>query len=204
VDREQAPTRSAVLELKAERTVVGEAYDFLDEKRLLLAGELLHQLRHYDELRAQLGEKIRAAREQLLAGVRRHGLQGLSVYPATSPKGMQVETTRRNLMGVSLLETGLTPPEDLAAPGPPASNPSTEAELCRAAFQEVVALAAVLAGVSGNLYRLLTAYRLTERRARALENVILPDIERALSRMSTYLEELDMEDAIRARPRTRL
>ena len=41
---EQAPTRSAVLELKGERVVVGEAYDFLDEKRLLLAAELLRQL----------------------------------------------------------------------------------------------------------------------------------------------------------------
>ena len=34
---EQAPTRAAVLELKAERVIVEEAYDFLDEKRLLLA-----------------------------------------------------------------------------------------------------------------------------------------------------------------------
>ena len=38
---EQAPTRAAILALKDERTVVAEAYDFLDEKRLLLAAELL-------------------------------------------------------------------------------------------------------------------------------------------------------------------
>ena len=49
---QQVPTRSAVLELKAERVVVGEAYDFLDEKRLLLAAELLRQLAEYDRLRA--------------------------------------------------------------------------------------------------------------------------------------------------------
>ena len=41
---EQAPTRAAVLELRAERIVVEEAYDFLDEKRLLLAAELLRQV----------------------------------------------------------------------------------------------------------------------------------------------------------------
>ena len=48
------PTRSAVLELKAERGVVSEAYDFLDEKRLLLAAELLRQLSEYDRLRQEL------------------------------------------------------------------------------------------------------------------------------------------------------
>ena len=44
---EQAPTRAAVLELRQERGVVSEAYDFLDEKRLLLAAALaigLHAL----------------------------------------------------------------------------------------------------------------------------------------------------------------
>ena len=44
---DQAPTRAAVLALREERVVVGEAYDFLDEKRLLLAAELLRQLEGY-------------------------------------------------------------------------------------------------------------------------------------------------------------
>ena len=56
---------------------------------------------------------------------------------------------------------------------------------------------AVAAGVSGNLYRLLREYRLTERRSRALENVILPEIKQSLREMSLHLEELDLEDAIR-------
>ena len=53
--------------------------------------------------------------------------------------------------------------------------------------------------VSGNLYRLLADYRLTERRARALENVILPEIEQSLKVMTTHLEELEFEDAVRVR-----
>ena len=48
-------------------------------------------------------------------------------------------------------------------------------------------------------HRLLAEYRLTERRARALENVILPEIEQSLNEMNSYLEEADLEDAIRAR-----
>ena len=50
----QAPTKAAVLELRNEQVVVNEAYVFLDEKRLLLASELLRQLRLYQELGKEL------------------------------------------------------------------------------------------------------------------------------------------------------
>lgn len=199
MDAGQAPTRAAVLELRAERGVVEEAYDFLDEKRLLLAAELLQQLNRYEALGREIARKTGEAREILLAGVQRHGLQGLSVYPSLPLEAVHIESSRRNLMGVTLLETAAAMPDAASASAPPAAYPSAEAEACRAAFREVFALGAELAGISGNLYRLLAAYRATERRARALENVILPEIEQALNRMGTYLEEVDMEDAIRAR-----
>jgi len=57
----------------------------------------------------------------------------------------------------------------------------------------------MIAGVTGNLYRLLAEYRITERRSRALENIILPEIEQSLREMSSHLEELELEDAIRVR-----
>jgi V/A-type H+-transporting ATPase subunit D len=194
---EQAPTRAAVLELGAERLVVEEAYEFLDEKRLLLAAELLQELRRYEGLLAELEEGTRQANKRLAAAVQRHGLQGLAVYPAAVLDGARVETSRRNLMGVGLQETGLRIPE--AGGRAPASNPSPEADQCAEAFRVVVERSAVLAGISGNLYRLYAEYRLTERRARALENIILPEIEQALRGMNARLEEQDLEDRMRAR-----
>jgi V/A-type H+-transporting ATPase subunit D len=197
---ESAPTRAAVLELRAEQLIVKESYEFLDEKRLLLAAELLRQLDHYERLIAELEEKRNNAYQLLVAAVQRHGLQGLGVYPASSLEGMRMETSRRNLMGVSLQETAWQDPESPSTESRMASNPSAAAERCRGMFREIVRIGAVLAGVAGNLHRLSAEYRLTERRARALENIILPDIEEALVRMNAYLEEQDMEDAIRARP----
>ena len=77
-----APTRATVLALREERRVVGEAYEFLDEKRLVLAAELLRQLAHYRDLRRELSVEAASARSRLIAAVRRHGLQELAVYPA--------------------------------------------------------------------------------------------------------------------------
>jgi V/A-type H+/Na+-transporting ATPase subunit D len=200
---DQAPTRAAVLALSEERVLVGEAYDFLDEKRLLLAAELLRQLEVYARLGTRLEALAHAAGRQLAAAVGHHGLEGLSVYPAAALAGSHIGVTQRNFMGVTLVETSLATASAEPAARRAAANPSPEAEQCRSAFSELLQQSAVLAGVSGNLYRLQAEYRLTDRRARALENVIIPEIEQALRVMGTHLEELDFEDAVRVRLQVR-
>jgi vacuolar-type H+-ATPase subunit D/Vma8 len=66
---DQAPTRAAILALREERVVVGEAYDFLDEKRLLLAAELLRQLEVYARLSARIEALAQSAGRRLAAAV---------------------------------------------------------------------------------------------------------------------------------------
>jgi V/A-type H+-transporting ATPase subunit D len=200
---DQAPTRAAVLALREERVVVGEAYEFLDEKRLLLAAELLRELEAYARLSARIEALAHTAGRALAAAVGHHGLEGLSVYPAAELAGAQVGMTQRNFMGVTLVETALDEAPAEPAARRAAANPSPEAGQCGAAFGELLQQSARLAGMSGNLYRLQSEYRLTERRARALENVIIPEIEQALRVMDTHLEELDFEDAVRVRLQAR-
>jgi V/A-type H+/Na+-transporting ATPase subunit D len=193
------PTRAAVLELQAERSVVSEAYDFLDEKRLLLAAELLRQLAEYDRLRQELEQARQQAVSALALAVALHGLQGLSVYPTAELGTAQFATETRNFMGVTLATTHLQLANDAATIS--AACPSSEARTCQLRFRKLLEVSGRLAGISGSLYRLLAEYRLTERRARALENVILPEIEQLLRIMTSHLDELEFEDALRVRIR---
>ena len=195
----QAPTRSAVLELRQERDVVQEAYGFLDEKRLLLAAELLRELQHYESLWGNFQVVQAKATQALAQAIAVHGLHGLSVYP-TAPlidSGVQVRT--RSFMGVTLVESSMVAGTDDTDVAATESYPTPEARQCRKHFQALLRYGAELAGVSGNLQRLLVEYRKTERRARAIEDVILPEIEGSLKEMSERLEELDLEDAVRVR-----
>ena len=64
-----------------------------------------------------------------------------------------------------------------------------------------VGAAAPLAAVTGNLERLSLEYRRAVRRARALQDVLLPELDRTLREIETRLEELEQEDAIAMRPR---
>lgn len=192
---EQVPTRSAMLQLREEQGVIHEAYDFLDEKRLLLAAELLRQLNQYEKLLDEY-EKLRQRAEQaLVATVRRHGLQGTQVYPASFLDNANMLMSNSLFMGVNLMKTELEIPEPKELVE--ICQPSPEAEQCRHFFLELTKLAAIIAGFSGNLHRLLAEYRRTERRARALENVVIPEIARKLRDMSARLEELEQEDIVR-------
>jgi len=203
----QAPTRAAVLELMNEQVVVNEAYVFLDEKRLLLAAELLRQLAVFQQLKSELGELQKRAKQAMRDALMHHGLDGLQVYPSATLDGAQIRQQTNNFMGVTLVEVELNTSDvaqEHAVHHLVPSNPSSAAERCIDLFRQILVKSAMLSGLSGNLYRLLDEYRLTERRARALENVILPEIAQSLRDMSAHLEELDLEDAIRVRLQSRV
>jgi V/A-type H+-transporting ATPase subunit D len=187
------PTRSFVLLQKDERRAMHEGYVFLDEKCLLLAGEMLRELIHHAGLQREFVDAWQVATAALQAAVGRHGLEGLQVYPAADLAAASVRRMPRTLMGVTLQDAVLVAP---AAWAPSALDRSPEAEACRRAFRILVDRAAPLAAVAGNLERLNVEYRRAVRRARALQDVLLPEIDRDIGEMETRLEELEQEDAL--------
>ena len=187
------PTRGAVQELKDERTAMHEGYVFLDEKCLLLAGEMLRELGRYAASKRGFLAAWDAAVAALQAAVARHGLDGLETYPPGDLRGAVVRRVPRTLMGVRLQDAEFAAP---AVPALPAVDASPEAEACRRAFRELVGHAVPLAGIAGNLERLRHEYRRAVRRARALQDVLLPEVSHSVHEIETRLEELEQEDAI--------
>jgi V/A-type H+-transporting ATPase subunit D len=187
------PTRSAVLELKEERGAMQDGYVFLDEKCLLLAGEILRELKRQAALALDVDAIHRAAIVALASALARHGLEGLQVYPAPPADDSQVCTTSRSLMGVRLIEAAA----ELRQPAvPEAPDASPEAAACRAAFADLAVRAASLAAIESNLERLHGEYRRSVRRARALADVLLPETDRAIVQVDMRLSELEQEDAV--------
>jgi V/A-type H+/Na+-transporting ATPase subunit D len=194
--REVTPTRSAALELADERKLMRQGYEFLDEKRTLLAAEMLRQLRLYQERAEALHAAMRRAAEALVSAVERHGFDGAQVYPRPTPSEIPANT-RTLFLGITMLAAGEAAPE--AWPSPPAVDPSPEAEACRAAFEELLTMAADIGARSGNLHRLAREYRRTERRAQALEKVLLPEVEEAIKHVDEQLDTMEREETIRTR-----
>ena len=186
-------TRSAVIELKDERRAMHEGYVFLDEKCLLLAGEILRELAHYGELQRGFLKLHEDALTALRLAVARHGLQGLQIYPPADLSPARVQVESRSLMGVRLQAAAL---ERGDSPAASAVEHSPEAAACIRAFAAVLAAAAAIAALSGNLERLSLEYRRAVRRARALQDVMLPELDQTIYEIDSRLEELEREEAI--------
>jgi len=192
---EHSPTPSVLMELREERGVVQEGYRFLDEKRLLLASEILKQLQEFRRLQQRFNEQRERAAEELRGAVGRHGLQGLQVYPAGSLERFTLSTKSRRFLGVPLQTARLDMPQHPLQPAGP--DPSPEAGNCAAAFRRLLVHSAEVAAATTNLERLIEEYHRTSRRARALEDVILPELDNAVTDVAGRLEELDQEEAVR-------
>jgi V/A-type H+-transporting ATPase subunit D len=190
-------TRVAFLELSDERRLVHEGYELLDEKRMLLATEIMRQLKRHRELKERLEALGREAREALDAAVDACGFDDLTVQPRQSLEEHRLHTEAAPFLGITLLAAAL----EEAAPGAasPPLQALPEARACAGAFHHLLAGHAAAAACAGNLRRLTREYARTERRARALENVVLPEIDESLRYIEEQLDALDQEEALRVR-----
>jgi V/A-type H+/Na+-transporting ATPase subunit D len=196
-DGEILATRVAFLELKDERRLIQEGYELLDEKRMLLATEIMRQLRHYTALQAELGQLGKQSLEALEAGVGIHGLDKLTVEPKLDLSRTQLVVHEQPFLGLRLVEATL---EERGPPLERNARPTTpEARACAAVFRGMVGRHVELAACIASLRRLIREYVRTERRARALENVVLPEIDESLRFIEEQLDALDQEEAVRVR-----
>jgi V/A-type H+-transporting ATPase subunit D len=190
-------TRVAFLELKDERRLIQEGYELLDEKRVLLAAEIMRQLRRLAALREERARLEDEARRALDAAVAEHGFDDLTVMPKRNLENALLRTDTQTFLGLHLLEAAIEEPED--APTERPQFPTPEARACEAAFHRLLVAQAPIAACIGNLRRLVREYVRTERRARALENVVLPEIDGSLKFIEEQLDAVDQEEAVRVR-----
>jgi V/A-type H+-transporting ATPase subunit D len=197
--RQPVATRIAQLELKDEQRLVKEGYELLDEKRIRLVAEIRAQLKR---LRRWQGD-VRKARESaggaLIAALNRHGIDELSGYPSLSANQGELNFARTRLFGLELLEAQWHAGAARLTERP--VNPSPEACVCAREYRALLEPLVMTAVCSLNLRRLMREYVRTERRARAIENVLLPEIEWNLKVIDEQLEILDQEEIARVRQR---
>ncbi|MEP6548944.1 MAG: V-type ATP synthase subunit D [Gammaproteobacteria bacterium] len=198
-NRELAISRVALLDLQDEQRLVREGYELLDEKRILLAAEIRRQLGRLRTWRGRAHIAEIAARAALMAALNRHGLDELSVYPPLPLSDAPLQFSRARLFGLELLEVHWLPSVSSAVEQ--SVNPTPEARACALAYRDWLALLAEIAACCVNLRRLIREYVRTERRARAVENVLLPEIDSGLKFIQEQLEGLDQEEIARLRQR---
>jgi V/A-type H+-transporting ATPase subunit D len=198
---DRVATRAALLEMRDERHSMREGYTFLDEKCLLLAGAMLRELHRFETLWHECTTQQTRVEAALGAALGRHGLEGLALYPLdpASTGALTIGVSKHSVMGVALLDAAA----EITLPRVFDSLLRTpEADACARAHADLLRIATELAASSANLERLLHEYRRSSRRARALDGVLLPELDHDIDDMALKLEEQERDEAIAMRPRS--
>jgi V/A-type H+/Na+-transporting ATPase subunit D len=190
--REIIVTRVALLELEDERRLAREGYDLLDEKRILLAAAIRRELAELQRLQAICDRVGHSAEHALKRAVSCHGIDELCVYPPLSMVGDRLTIDRSRLLGLELVAARWQ--AGAAHLGEQAVYPSPEARACALAYRSSVGPLAELAACIARIRRLAREFVRTERRARAIENILLPEITALARLIEERLEQLDQEE----------
>ena len=198
-DVDRTVSRAALLELRRDREVFEQGHRFLDEKRMLLAQEILRRLAAHETLQAQFETLEQEAVAALKAAIDRHGVDGLALYPPIPLQAGLANADASSFLGVPLMTGNLLPIEPEGAPRAAAPFPSAEAEACAQAYRALLRHAGALAASVTNLQRLAADYTRTERRTLALEDILLPEMRSAERDIDSRLEEAERDEVMRVR-----
>jgi len=193
----EAPSKTVLLERRAERTLVREGKSVLEDRRDLLAHMLVEQTAVCHELLARAQVALADARGLLRRAIMRHGNNGLIHFsPGESP--MPAPDWRvENRLGAPWVH-GDTAPGVADSKIGEGVEVSVELEAARRAFDLLLAVLLPLAAAENNLARLVDVFRRTQRRVNALEHIILPDLNQAIKHMEDRMDEMERDDLVRS------
>ena len=187
------PTKGNLISAKHSRALAQTGYELMDRKRNILIRELMGMMDTAKELQDQIDTVFTEAYAALQAANIRLGICDRIAGAVEVDDSLTLQY--RSVMGVELPRIpGQSPP-----PRPEYSLGETCSELdeCYLRFHRVKALTRRLAEVETSIYRLAQAIKKTQKRANALENIVIPNLNGTIRFITDALEEKEREEFAR-------
>lgn len=189
-----APTKGNLMAAKRSRELAATGWDLMDKKRNILTRELMERVERAAELQGKIDEVFSRAYFALeLAEITTDGVTG---FVSGIPEDNSVRLRWRSVMGVEIPE--VTGDSGNAEELPYALMGSSSAlDEAYRKFARVKELLAELAETENAIYRLAYAIEKSRKRANALQNIVIPGLERDIERISDSLAEKEREEFVR-------
>jgi V/A-type H+-transporting ATPase subunit D len=158
----------------------------------MLAHEMLRQLAAYESTQEEIVLAEKLAIGALDAGISRHGLDTLEAYPPWDIHELEPPVISSGYLGLTLLEASWSEQPEPATPENWMNSPEVHA--CRLHYLRCLQLYFQQSLTSANLLRLKEEYVRSERRARALDQLIMPEMRKSLKQIEEKLDEIEQEE----------
>ena len=187
------PTKGNLMAAKRSRALARTGYELMDRKRNILIRELMALMDTAKELQGQIDSVFSQAYASLQKANLALGVCDRIAEAVDVDDSLSIRT--RSVMGVELPRIpGQSPPPRLEYG---LSGTSPLLDDCYLKFYQVKELTRRLAEVETSIYRLAQAIRKTQKRANALQNIVIPNFDQTIRFITEALEEKEREEFVR-------
>lgn len=196
--REYKATRSELLELRKRIKTSEKGYKLLKMKRDSLIMEFFQVLDKAKEIRQQITEKYKIARQKMVIAEAIEGAVGVKSAALALLENPQLELSTKNVMGIVVPQIDAkSVRKRLDERGYGIIGTSARIDEAAEAFENLVEDIIIAAEAETTMRKLLDEIEKTKRRVNALEFRIIPELTSAEAFIRMRLEELERENIFR-------
>ena len=187
------PTKGNLMATKRSRALAQTGYELMDRKRNILIREMMSLMDTAKSVQDQIDTVFTEAYESLQVANIKLGLVDRIAEAVEVDESLELQY--RSVMGVELPHI-----PDRSSPVKPEygfAYTSSELDECYLKFHKVKDLTRQLAEVETSIYRLATAIKKTQKRANALQNIVIPGFNDTIRYITDALEEKEREEFVR-------
>lgn len=195
MDNTLFPTKGNLIKAKNTLALSKLGFDLMDKKRNILVMEMMALMEDARVIQAKIADTFAAAYLALQNANLTIGIHNVQDIAEAIPEENRLEIMTRSLMGVEMpiikrLNEGIKPQYGFAR-----TNVSLDEAFEK--FTLVKALVIELAEVENAIYRLANNIKRTQKRANALQNIMIPKYDKVVGHIINALEEKEREEFTR-------
>ena len=187
------PTKGNLMATKRSRALAQTGYELMDRKCNILVREMMNLMDDASRIQKEIDTVFQDAYAALAQANIRLGICD-KIAEAVEIDDT-VEMRWRSVMGVELPHI----PDRAPAPRPEYGFAFTSSALDEAylKFRKVKELTREMAEIETSIYRLAQAIKKTQKRANALQNIVIPGFDHTIRVITEALEEKEREEFVR-------
>ena len=196
MEQHEFPTKGNLIHTRHTLTLARQGYLLLDQKRNALMLELASLKKEMKVLKKRMSKALDTAKATLIKANIEMGTSLVQKVAADIPQENTVQVHTRSIMGAEVYKVIY---ENSTGQEPKYSLSDTSCSLDEAAnqFSEVKSIIVALAAVEHASYRIGLHVRKTQKRANALQYIIIPRYERRFKFIQEVLEERERDGFVR-------
>jgi len=185
------PTRGFLLILKSRAKIIKEGYELLSMKREELVRNLQNLVNELGKIRTKTERIYEEIQEKLKELLVTFGPEKIEAYVSMMNDLIEISTLHKSIMGVRYVELKIERIPEFKDKIHPILLPIARK------FQTFIEELIKLAEMETKIESIARDLERTNKIVNALENVIMPDLERDIKYIEDMLEEDDLEEFVR-------